>query len=53
MKIVRLLPSDGRECFAQQHPDDKLTRLTGDLYTGLTDTGESVIRQTAGSAAAR
>ena len=42
MKIVRLLPSDGRECFAQQHPDDKLTRLTGDLYTGLTDTGESV-----------
>lgn len=42
MKIVRLLPSDGRECFAQQHSDDKLTRLSGDLYSGLTDTGESV-----------
>lgn len=42
MKIVRLLSSDGRECFAQQHSDDKFTRLTGDLFTGLTDTGESV-----------
>ena len=42
MKIVRLQTSDSSVCLARQNDDGSCTKMTGDLYTGLTDTGESV-----------
>ena len=41
MKIARLQPAAGSPVFAAQHADG-FTRLEGDLYSGLSETGESV-----------
>ncbi|HIE98062.1 MAG TPA: DUF2437 domain-containing protein [Planctomycetes bacterium] len=42
MKIVRLKLTDESICFAALQGDDSFTRLTGDLYSGLTPTDEQV-----------
>lgn len=41
MKIARLECPDGSLVLAARH-EDRLTRLDGDLFAGLTDTGETV-----------
>ena len=42
MKIARLLLSDSTTCFASPADDGSFTRLDGDLFGGLKDTGEAV-----------
>lgn len=42
MKIARLQLPDSSVCFAAPAGDGAFTRLEGDLFTGLSDTGESV-----------
>ncbi|MEQ9408785.1 MAG: fumarylacetoacetate hydrolase family protein [Fuerstiella sp.] len=42
MKIARLQLSDGSICHAKPTGDDSFTRLDGDLFGSLTDTGEPV-----------
>ncbi|MCH2202710.1 MAG: fumarylacetoacetate hydrolase family protein [Fuerstiella sp.] len=42
MKIVRYLQQDGKSILGQQHDDGSVTRLEGDLYGELKDTGQSV-----------
>ena len=42
MKIARLQLSNQSECFASQHDDGSFTKLTGELFGELVDTGESV-----------
>ena len=42
MKIVRYQTAAGEQGHGQQHADGKVTRLTGDLFGKLTDTGETV-----------
>ena len=42
MKIVRYLQQDGTVVLGQQHDDGSVTRLEGDLYGELKDTGQSV-----------
>jgi 2-keto-4-pentenoate hydratase/2-oxohepta-3-ene-1,7-dioic acid hydratase in catechol pathway len=40
MKIVRYQLSNGEKHLGRLHPDGKMTRLSGDLFGPLTDTGE-------------
>ena len=40
MKIIRYLTTAGRPDYGLLHSDGRTTRLTGDLYGQLTDTGE-------------
>jgi 2-keto-4-pentenoate hydratase/2-oxohepta-3-ene-1,7-dioic acid hydratase in catechol pathway len=40
MKIIRFEANDGSIQFGNQHADGRVTRLAGDLYSGLTDTQE-------------
>lgn len=42
MRIVRYEQQDGSTVLGQQHDDGTVTRLDGDLYGDLTDTGEAV-----------
>ncbi len=42
MKIVRLIDDKQHTHFASLHADGSYTRLAGDLFAGLTDTGESI-----------
>ena len=40
MKIIRYLTTAGRPDYGLLHSDGRTTRLTGDLYGQLADTGE-------------
>ncbi len=42
MQIARLLDAAGREALGCQHSDGRFTRLEGDLFGQLTDTGEPI-----------
>lgn len=42
MRIARLQLEDGTSTLVQVHPDGTFTCLSGDLFTGLTDTGVRV-----------
>ncbi|MCP4505170.1 MAG: fumarylacetoacetate hydrolase family protein [Fuerstiella sp.] len=42
MKIARLQLNDESTCYAALNSDNSFTRLTGDLYSGLTSTSEHV-----------
>lgn len=41
MKIIRYRNGDGNTCFGRQHDNGQITRLAGDLFEALTDTGEA------------
>ena len=41
MKIVRFADSKGRISFGSQHSDGRITRLEGELFESLRDTGEA------------
>lgn len=41
MRIVRFLDADGNEHLGQRHPDGSTTRLKGDLFGRLVDSGEA------------
>ena len=43
MKIMRYSDSDGNIGFGELHPDDRIEKLDGDLFTGLAPTGKVVI----------
>jgi 2-keto-4-pentenoate hydratase/2-oxohepta-3-ene-1,7-dioic acid hydratase in catechol pathway len=43
MKIARIQSSTGEICFASQSADGSLQRLQGNLFGGLTTTGQSVV----------
>jgi len=40
MKIIRYLDAAGRVEFGRRHDDQSVTRLEGDLFAGLVDTGQ-------------
>ncbi len=42
MKVCRLQLSDGSVCYAAQHASGQLTRLEGDIFGALRDTGAAV-----------
>ena len=42
MKIVRYQQQDGSAVLGRQHDDGTVTRLNGDLYSELTDTGQAL-----------
>ncbi|MCA9112559.1 MAG: fumarylacetoacetate hydrolase family protein, partial [Planctomycetaceae bacterium] len=42
MRIIRYLNKDGAEGFGCLHADESVTRLEGNLFTGMQDTGEAV-----------
>jgi len=42
MHIVRFIDDRGQECLGYDYHNGKASRLTGDLFSGLKDTGESV-----------
>lgn len=42
MKVIRFLDNDGTEGFGCLHDQTHVTRLTGDLFEGWTDTGKPV-----------
>ena len=42
MRIVRLEQQDGTCCFAQQHQDGSMTRLSGELFSGFQPTDKDV-----------
>lgn len=42
MKIARIKLEDGRICHALKHDDNSFTEAIGDLYRGLTDTGNII-----------
>lgn len=42
MKIIRFETAAGEQHYGQQHENGKVTRLDGDLFGSLTDTGEAV-----------
>jgi 2-keto-4-pentenoate hydratase/2-oxohepta-3-ene-1,7-dioic acid hydratase in catechol pathway len=42
MHIVRFIDEEGQECYGHSHRDGRAMRLTGDLLTGLEETGETV-----------
>ena len=41
MKIIRYLDSSDQIRLGQQHPDGTVTRLDGDMFSSLTDSGQS------------
>jgi 2-keto-4-pentenoate hydratase/2-oxohepta-3-ene-1,7-dioic acid hydratase in catechol pathway len=41
MKIVRYQTTTGQTACGRLHADGRTTRLTGEIFGGLTDTGES------------
>lgn len=41
MKIIRYLDSSDQILLGQQHPDGTVTRLDGDMFSSLTDSGQS------------
>ena len=42
VKIIRFLDSAGNEGLGRQHDNGSVTRLTGEIYGQLSDSGESV-----------
>ncbi len=42
MKIARIQRDDQNACYAIAHEDDRFTLAHGELYEGLTDSGEEV-----------